>query len=163
MKAFEYVEPGSLQGVNERLVESTGAMPMAGGMDLIGLMKNRIAAPDRLVSLRGVDGLETIAVTDNGGLRLGAMATLAKVIGDDRVRERYPALATAAESVGTPQIRNRGTLGGNLCQRPRCWYFRSELFNCLKKGGEACFAQAGDNRYHAIFANAHPGIGVDVC
>lgn len=153
MKAFEYVEPGSLDGVVERLSEVDDAMPLSGGMDLLGLMKDNVAMPDRLVSLKAVEGLGGIDEDEDGGLRLGALTSVTTVATDERIRGRYPALSHAAETVGTPQIRNRGTLGGNLCQRPRCWYFRSELFNCLKKGGDACFAQGGDNRYHAIFAN----------
>ncbi len=162
MRAFEYVEPGTLTGVSQRLSESVGALPLAGGMDLIGLMKNDVAQPARVVSLKGVAGLDSIAEITGGelagGLRIGALVTLSDLVGHAEVQARYPALTVAAESVGTPQIRNRGTLGGNLCQRPRCWYFRSDLFNCLKKGGDACFAQGGENRYHAIFGNARCAI-----
>lgn len=153
MKRFEYVEPTSLAGALQRLSETDDAQPIAGGMDLLGLMKNEVARPELLVALERVEGLREIAVTDDGGLAVGALVTLADVAADERLAGSHAALAQAAVTVGTPQIRNRGTLGGNLCQRPRCWYFRSELFDCLKKGGDACYAIGGDNRYHAVFGN----------
>lgn len=154
MKSFEYVAPTSVDGAVERLSEPEGtALPLAGGMDLLGLMKDNVARPDRLVNLKEVEGADAIGRADDGGLEIGALVTLSRVAEDERIVAEYPALAAAAESVGTPQIRNRGTLGGNLCQRPRCWYFRSELFPCLKKGGDVCYAIGGDNRYHAIFGN----------
>ena len=155
MKAFEYVAPTTVGGAVERLGEQPDAsMAMAGGMDLIGLMKDYVMQPDRLVALKDVGDLRGVEETDEGDLRIGAMVTIAEIAADPRVRERWPGLAAAAEAVGTPQIRNRGTIGGNLCQRPRCWYFRSEHYNCLRKGGGACYAVDGDNRYHAIFDTA---------
>jgi xanthine dehydrogenase YagS FAD-binding subunit len=155
MKAFAYVAPTSVEGAVDRLEENPGgALPMAGGMDLIGLMKDYVMQPELIVALRDIADLEGIAETADGGLRIGALVTVADVAADERVRSRYPALAAAAAEVGTPQIRNRGTLGGNLCQRPRCWYFRSEYYSCLRKGGGSCFAVDGDNRYHAIFDTA---------
>ena len=155
MKAFEYVAPTTVDGAIDRLDEHPdNSLPMAGGMDLIGLMKNYVLQPDVIVALSDVGDLGEIEVTTDGGLRIGAMVTIADIAADDRIRSNYPALAAAAADVGTPQIRNRGTIGGNLCQRPRCWYFRSEYYNCLRKGGSACFAVDGDNRYHAIFDTA---------
>jgi xanthine dehydrogenase YagS FAD-binding subunit len=106
-------------------------------------------ARQRLVSLGGIAPLRGISETTNGGLRIGALATLAEVAGHPRIRKEYTALAEAAASVGTPQLRNQGTLGGNLCQRPRCWYFRGD-FQCLRKGGDACYATMGENQYHAV-------------
>jgi len=155
MKAFEYVAPTSVDGAVERLAESPGeSLPLAGGMDLLGLMKDYVLEPERLVSLGNIGDLYGIESTDDGGLRIGAMVTVAEIASDARIQADWPALAAAATEVGTPQIRNRGTLGGNLCQRPRCWYFRSDLFDCLRKGGGGCFAVDGDNRYHAIIDNA---------
>jgi len=152
MKAFEYVAPTSVEGAVDRLEELPGeSQPLAGGMDIIGLMKDYVLQPERLVALRNIGDLRGIEQTADGSLRIGAMVTVAEIADDERVRAGWPALATAAAEVGTPQIRNRGTIGGNLCQRPRCWYFRSEYFECLRKGGAACFAVDGDNRYHAIF------------
>jgi xanthine dehydrogenase YagS FAD-binding subunit len=152
MKAFEYVAPTSVEGAVDRLEERAGASrPLAGGMDLIGLMKDYVLQPERLVALGDIGDLRGIEQTADGGLRIGAMVTVAEIAADERIQAGWPALAAAAAEVGTPQIRNRGTIGGNLCQRPRCWYFRSEYYECLRKGGAACFAVDGDNRYHAIF------------
>ena len=114
-------------------------------------MKNYVLQPDVIVALGDVGGLSQIEASDDDGLRIGAMVTIADIAADDHIRSNYPALAAAAAAVGTPQIRNRGTIGGNLCQRPRCWYFRSEYYDCLRKEGSSCFAVDGDNRYHAIF------------
>lgn len=119
-------------------------------MDLLGLMKDYIVSPDRIVSIRNLDAA---IVSEGGGLRIGAAARLVDLIEHAQARKLYPALVTAAEGVGTPQIRNVGTVGGNICQRPRCWYFRNEEFNCLKKGGSRCFAVEGENQYHAIFGD----------
>ena len=155
MKAFEYVAPTSVEGAVERLAERPDeSLPLAGGMDLLGLMKDYVLEPERLVSLGDIGDLRAIEPTAGGGLRIGAMVTVADIAADERIAATWPALAAAAGEVGTPQIRNRGTIGGNLCQRPRCWYFRSELFDCLRKGGGGCFAIDGDNRYHAIIDNA---------
>ena len=125
-------------------------LPMAGGIDLLALMKDAIVNPERIVSVRRLDA--SIAAGD-GGLRIGAAATLTDLAEHGTVRRLYPALAGMAEEIGTPQIRNQGTLAGNLLQRPRCWYFRNEEFHCLKKGGSRCHAVEGDNRYHAIFGD----------
>src|SRR5688500_597877 len=122
---------------------------MAGGMDLLALMKDYVAQPERLVNVKNLD--KTIAKTAEGGLRIGAAVTIADLAVHPDVTRMYPAIVQAAAEVGTPQIRNVGTVGGNLNQRPRCWYFRNEEFDCLKKGGSRCFAVDGENQYHAIF------------
>jgi len=124
-------------------------LPIAGGMDLVSLMKDYVAQPDRLVNVKNLD--RAIAASPDGGLRIGAAATLIDLIEHAQVVKLYPALVQAAEEVGTPQIRHVGTVGGNLAQRPRCWYFRNEDFPCLKKGGSRCFAVDGENQFHAIF------------
>src|SRR5262245_50446173 len=125
---------------------------MAGGMDLLGLMKDYIVSPDRIVSIRQLD--QTIAAAGESGVRIGAAVKLIDLAENAQVKRLFPALATAAEGVGTPQIRNMGTVGGNIMQRPRCWYFRNEEFHCLKKGGSRCFAVDGENQFHAIFGDA---------
>ena len=166
MKAFTYVNaanekdavaalsPSTRDGQRDALpVARSGqssSVPIAGGMDLLGLMKDYIVSPDRIVSVKGLD--QTIAGADSG-IRIGAATKIADLAENALVRKIYPALATAAESVGTPQIRNMGTVGGNIMQRPRCWYFRNEEFNCLKKGGSRCFAVEGENQFHAIFGD----------
>jgi xanthine dehydrogenase YagS FAD-binding subunit len=106
-----------------------------------------------VVSLGAIDELRGITTTSDRGLRIGALATIAEVAAHAAVKERWAALAVAASQVASPQLRNQGTLGGNLCQRPRCWYFRGE-YHCARKGGDTCYAIAGDNRYHAIFGGS---------
>ncbi|MGE3278104.1 MAG: xanthine dehydrogenase family protein subunit M [Vicinamibacterales bacterium] len=149
MKAFAYVDPTSArQAVAALGTERNRILPLAGGMDLLGLMKDYIVSPERLVNVKGLDA----SVEATGpGLRIGAAAKVATIAEDAGIRTRYPALAEAAAGVGTPQIRHMATVGGNLLQRPRCWYFRNEEFPCLKKGGARCFAVDGENQHHAIF------------
>lgn len=150
LNSFEYVEAASLQ---EALHEAgNGAVVKAGGVDLLDRMKEGIDAPKRLVNIRHLRGMNEI-VEEAGGLRIGPLVTLAQLHRNQIVTKRYAALAEAAEHSATPQIRNMATIGGNLLQRPRCWYFRSSDFHCLRKGGEKCFAQDGENEYHAIFDN----------
>lgn len=121
----------------------------AGGTDLLGCLRDGVFGARKLVAIGGIPELHGIAPA-GGGLRIGALATLSEIAGNRTVRETYTALAQAAQSVGSPQLRNQGTLGGNICQRPRCWYFRSD-FHCLRKGGENCYAPNGENEYHGIF------------
>lgn len=150
MKAFAYVRASGEKAAVTALAAPGGrAIPLAGGMDLLGLMKDYVAQPDRLVSVRDLDA--TISKAPGGGLRIGSAVTLTDLAAHADARKMYPALTEAAAEVGTPQIRNAGTVGGNLNQRPRCWYFRNEEFHCLKKGGSRCFAVDGENQYHAIF------------
>jgi xanthine dehydrogenase YagS FAD-binding subunit len=152
MNRFEWVNPTSLEQAVAAL--ESGAVVKAGGIDLMDLLKEHLVEPTRLVNLRTVRGLDQLA-DGEAGLRAGPMVTLARLADDETVRRRYRALADAAGHAATPQIRNAATLGGNLLQRPRCWYFRSEQFVCKKKGGESCFAVAptGENAYHAVFDN----------
>ena len=152
MKPFAYVNAANEKEAIAALSSERGKfLPMAGGMDLLALMKDYIAQPDRLVNVKNLD--RTIAKSADGGLRIGAAVTVADLAAHADVVRMYPALAQAAAEVGTPQIRNVGTVGGNINQRPRCWYFRNEEFECLKKGGSRCFAVDGENQYHAIFGN----------
>jgi xanthine dehydrogenase YagS FAD-binding subunit len=151
MNRFAFAEPSSVQAASELLADTTRrALPMAGGVDLLGELKDRIVEPDLLVNLKTIRELDYVRFDSDGTLRLGALATLAAVAGHDRIRREFPALAQAAASVGSPEIRNVGTVGGNLCQRPRCFYYRSSLHRCLKKGGDVCFTTLGNSRYHAI-------------
>jgi len=152
LKAFTYVNAANEKEAVAALASAQRGrmLPMAGGMDLLGSMKDYIVSPDRIVSIKGLD--QTIAAGD-GGLRIGAAVKIADLAEHAAARKQYPALVTAAEGVGTPQIRNMGTVGGNIMQRPRCWYFRNEEFNCLKKGGSRCFAVEGENQFHAIFGD----------
>jgi len=152
MNRFEWVNPTSVEQAVAALEQ--GAVIKAGGIDIMDLLKEHLIEPTRLVNLRTVRGLDQLS-DGEGGLRIGSLVTLARLADDPVVRRRYTALADAAGHAATPQIRNSATLGGNLLQRPRCWYFRSEEFNCKKKGGDKCFAIAGngENAYHAIFGN----------
>ncbi|HEX3227944.1 MAG TPA: xanthine dehydrogenase family protein subunit M [Pyrinomonadaceae bacterium] len=127
------------------------ARPIAGGQDILTTMKEYITRPTRVVNLKGIRGLDKIESDGKGGLRIGALVTLNQLEESPLVRRSFPGLTEAAHSIGTPQIRNLGTVGGNLCQRPRCWYFRLEEVVCLKKGGTECYAATGENKYHAIF------------
>ncbi len=151
MRAFEYVKPATVAEAVRELGRSwADAKILAGGIDLLGELKEGIIAPQRIVNIKGISGLRFIRFSEKEGLRLGALATLEEIETHQIIRQRYTALAEAAHSVGTPQIRNVGTIGGNLCQRPRCWYYRDEHTRCLKKGGPMCFAYNGENKYHAI-------------
>jgi xanthine dehydrogenase YagS FAD-binding subunit len=153
VKAFAYVNATTEKEAVAALSTERGkVLPLAGGMDLLGLMKDYIAQPDTLVNVKGLPA--TIEVPAQGLTRIGASARVADVAAHEALAKAYPALAYAAGEVGTPQIRNMGTLGGNIMQRPRCWYFRNEEFHCLKKGGARCFAVEGENQYHAIFGDA---------
>jgi xanthine dehydrogenase YagS FAD-binding subunit len=148
---FEWSEATS---VGEAVAQLSGAAVIkAGGIDLLDRLKEGLEAPERVVNIRNLKGLDRIRDDARAGLRLGPLVTLAQVDADLTIRRRYTALADAAGHAATPQIRNMATVGGNLLQRPRCWYFRSEQFHCRKKGGERCFAIEGENQYHAIFDN----------
>jgi xanthine dehydrogenase YagS FAD-binding subunit len=126
---------------------------MAGGTDLLGCLRDGVFQANRLVSLNGIKDLKGIKSLPGGGWRIGALTTLTEIAEHPKILEAYPVLAQAAASVATPQLRNQGTLGGNLCQRPRCWYFRGQ-FNCRRKGGDTCFAETGQSEFHAIFGAA---------
>ncbi|MFT3771852.1 MAG: FAD binding domain-containing protein [Minicystis sp.] len=151
MKAFEWTNPTTVAEAVAAMAQ--GGVIKAGGVDLADLMKEGLVAPSRLVNLRSVRGLDRIEGAMGQGLRLGPLVTLARLAEEPMVRRRFRALADAAGHAATPQIRNQATLGGNILQRPRCWYFRSEAFHCRRKGGGACFAMDGENQYHAIFDN----------
>lgn len=155
MNRLAWVNATSVEAAVAALGEE-GAVAKAGGVDLMDLLKEGLVAPARLVNLRAIEGLDAIEEREGGGLRLGPLVTLARLADHEDLRAGYRALAEAAGHAATPQIRNVATLGGNLLQRPRCWYFRSAHFDCRKKGGARCFAQRGENAYHAIFDN-------DVC
>ncbi len=150
MDRFEYVNAGSVEEARNLLQDQADSAYLAGGIDLVDQMKEGLLSPKRLVNIKSIEGLDRVVYSQQEGLRLGPLATLAEISDNPAVKEHYPALATAAHRAATPQIRNRATLGGNLCQRPRCWFFRGQLFPCLKKGGADCFAVDGENQYHAI-------------
>ena len=157
MKAFEWMSPTSINEAVEMLKSAPAgddvddvARPIAGGQDLLTTMKDYITRPSRVVNLKGIRGLDRLEGDGKKGLRIGALVTLTQLEEHGLVRASFPGLAEAAHSVATPQIRNLGTVGGNLCQRPRCWYYRLEEVVCLKKGGSECYAAKGENKYNAI-------------
>ena len=123
---------------------------LAGGTDLLGCLRDNVFTADMVVSISGIKDLREINEMPGGGLSIGSLATITGISENPIVRERYPALAQAAGAVASPQLRNQGTIGGNLCQKPRCWYYRG-AFHCLRKGGDRCYAVAGENHYHCIF------------
>jgi xanthine dehydrogenase YagS FAD-binding subunit len=149
---FAYARPGSVTEAVGQL-SSSGARVFAGGTDLLGCLHDGVFDAEKVVSLRSIEDLGGIRETSDGGLRIGAMTTISEVASNELVNQRYPGLAQAAGEVASPQLRNQGTLGGNLCQRPRCWYFRGD-FNCSKKGGDQCYAVDGENHYHCIFGGS---------
>lgn len=124
----------------------------AGGIDVIDRLKEGLDSPAKIVNIRNIAGLDQVR-EDAEGLSIGPLVTLDQLDTSAAVRGRYPALADAAGHAATPHIRNVATIGGNLLQRPRCWYFRNESFDCRKKGGTGCSAHNGENDYHAIFDN----------
>ena len=146
---FTYVRPNSLEEAFKHL-SSEKSRVHAGGTDLLGCLRDQVFEASRVVSLSNIKSLRGIKKSTHGRMRLGALTTLREVAGDSEVKKHYTALALAAAEVASPQLRNQGTLGGNLCQKPRCWYYRG-AFHCLRKGGEECFAVAGENAFHCIF------------
>jgi xanthine dehydrogenase YagS FAD-binding subunit len=148
MHAFRYERAASYDDAVTRL-SGGDAMPLGGGTDLLVTIREDLARPDRLVDLRRVPGGTEIRWTDAGSVHIGASSRLAQLAADARLRAELPALTQACGAVGSPALRNMGTIGGNLCQRPRCWYFRRG-FACFKNGGSSCPAAAGLNHHHAI-------------
>ena len=161
MKPFDYYKVASVaQAVSLLSKHQQKAAILAGGSDLLGMMKDRVEGPklkmpDFLIDIKGIKELNYIKEQKNG-LKIGAGTPLSEIVSSDLIAKKYPLLRQAAGQVGVPQIRNVGTLGGNLCQKPRCWYFRGKLFpDCFRKGGNNCYAPGGENRYHAVFGGAN--------
>jgi len=150
MNNFTYIRPESLEEAGQVLSENASdAIPFSGGTDALGLMKNKVIAPETVVNLKSIPGMRDIEYSGRRGLMLGALVTIADISKSQDIKDNYPILSEAATEIASPQLRNAGTLGGNLCQRPRCWYFRGE-FDCLKKGGDQCYALDGENQRHCI-------------
>ncbi|MFY0579478.1 FAD binding domain-containing protein [Cystobacter fuscus] len=155
MQSFEWVDAESVEQAVSLLGEGSERAPVvakAGGMDLLDLMKGGVVSPRRVVNLKTIKGLDGVRYDAKQGLELGALVTLSRVSREPEIRRRFVALADAAEHAATPQVRNAATLGGNLLQRPRCWYFRNEHFHRVG-GDELERVRAGENQYHAIFDN----------
>jgi xanthine dehydrogenase YagS FAD-binding subunit len=151
MQNFSFVNATSIDRVPSLLGRTwDDAVVMAGGTDLVGEMKEHAAHPRRVVNLKTIPGLRYIR-QDQTTLRIGALTTIAELEASEILKKDFATLHQAAMVIASPQIRNVGTIAGNICQRPRCWYYRSDDFPCLKKGGARCYAVGGVNRYHAIF------------
>lgn len=150
MKEFKLALPQSLDQVTSLLsTEKKGFALMAGGTDLLDELKSMIILPEIVIDLKSIPGLATIR-TDKNFVSIGTMTTVAQLADSPVIQANYPGLVEAALSLATPQLRNVGTVGGNLCQRPRCWYYRDPDTICRKKGGSRCFAYRGRNKYHAV-------------
>jgi xanthine dehydrogenase YagS FAD-binding subunit len=153
MNSFDYVHASNSKEAAASLGKNwEDAKVIAGGVDLLGEMKDYLISPKKVVDLKTIPGLNKITI-DQDGLHIGATTLLVEIEENSSIQKTWSAIAQAAGSVGTPQIRNMGTIGGNLCQRPRCWYYRDEHTVCLKKGGNMCYALDGENKYHAIFGD----------
>ena len=152
MNKFAFVDCTTVDEALGQL--SDGATVKAGGIDLLDLMKDGIVSPPKLVNIRNVSSLRGITASADG-LHLGPLSTLSEIAAHPEIQKSYTALADAAGHAATPQVRNMATLGGNIMQRPRCWYFRSSDFDCKKKNGasDECHAHTGENQYHAIMNN----------
>lgn len=147
MNNFDWVQPKTI--AEAATAVKNGGVAMSGGIELLCLLKEHLIEPPSVVNLKSIPGMRSIDIAGSG-LRIGALATATELAENSVVRNDFPGISQAAASIASPQIRNVGTVGGNLCQRPRCWYFRDPEVKCLKKGGQACYAVAGNNEYHAI-------------
>ncbi|AEV30868.1 NADPH-dependent glutamate synthase beta chain-like oxidoreductase [Sphaerochaeta pleomorpha str. Grapes] len=161
MQTFEHIAVQSLEEATSLLdVEKGKAVAIAGGTDILGILKDEVHAenPAFLVDLKTIKGLDHI-IHDANGITVGTLTKLSDLAKDKTVREKLPLLAKAAHAVASPQIRNMGTVGGNICQEPRCWYYRNyeNTFHCLRKGGQKCPALTGENRFHSIFGSVPVG------
>ena len=158
MRTFEYARastvdeaPGLVKG--EHTLQD-GSRFLAGGTDLLTLMKADVVRPSLLVDIKRAEGLPRGIEDGANGLTLGALVTLGEIERHPAIAERYRALFEAVSLAATPQLRNMATIGGNLLQRPRCWYYRSSLFHCWLKGGSECQARDGENQHHALFGES---------
>ena len=156
MRAFTYASPRTVAGAIALLTPSPhengeSARALAGGTDLLTLMKSDLLAPDQLVDIKRLADLDDRIADGPTGLTIGALTTLAELEADPLILARYAALSEAAALAATPQLRNMATIGGNLLQRPRCWYFRDSRVPCWLKGGDDCPARRGENQLHALF------------
>ena len=157
MRPFEYVSPTTTKQVKKLLYSSWGESEiLAGGTDLISLLKDEIVTPRRIVNIKEIKELQEIRYNAESGLRLGALVTVQELLEHRDVLRFYPALSQAAAGIHSSQIRNIGTVGGDLCQRPRCWYFRNGFGLLAKDKNGKSLVPEGDNRYHAILGNSGP-------
>lgn len=164
MKSFNHTNATSLAEVKTALSDGKTNL-IAGGTDLIGTLKDNILRtyPSAVINIKTVPGLDFIK-EEGGKLKIGAATRLADIAADPIIQQKYTALAQAASRIATPHVRDMGTIGGNIAQLHRCWYFRKpeNRFDCVRKGGDKCFAMMGDNRYHSIFGAVNRCIAVNI-
>ena len=151
MKPFKLIRPTAPK---EAMAAESGdaSTYMAAGTDLLNRIKEHVASPDSVVDLKQLPGMDQIE-SDDRGIWIGALVKLSDVAQHGGILQRFPAVSTTVAQAATPQIRNMATVGGNLCQKPRCWYLRHEGYPCIKNGGTGCWAKDGENEFHAIFDN----------
>lgn len=149
MKNFKYQNLESLDEISEYFKNGTQISIFAGGTDMLSLIKHEIIDPNLVLNLKGIKNLDKINYRAGVGLSIGALVNIVDVAEHSIIQEKFTVLSDAASVIGSPQLRNMGTIGGNLCQRPRCGYFREE-FDCIRKGGDICYAYSGKNKYHCI-------------
>ncbi len=163
MNTFKYIQPKDLKEASKILKSGLPeSIAFAGGTDVLGLIKNGIASPEKVVNLKQIQGMSGIKFLPGKGIEIGALTTLVEIAENKQIKEKYNVLAQAASEIASPQFRNVATLGGNLCQRPRCFYFRGD-FHCLRKGGDLCYAVDGNNKFHCIIGGGpcyivHPSV-----
>ena len=158
MNNFEYASPNTVESAIRLL--GADATVLAGGTDLLSLIKQGVASPKRLVNIKGISDLEGIEDRGAAGVRVGALVTLDELMHDAGIAKAYPALVQAADGIRSPQLEHMGTVGGDLCQRPRCWYYRHGYGLLAMRDGKSMVVD-GDNRYHAILGNAGPAYFVN--
>lgn len=149
MNNFKLAQPQTIDQITSMPLKEKYYF-MAGGTDLLDEIKNEIAEPEVIIDLNTIPDLAYIKSTEKG-MNIGALTKVSELADNPQIKMNYPVLHEAALSLSTPQLRNVGTIGGNICQRPRCWYYRDPEVKCRKKGGSRCYASKGKNRYHAIF------------
>ena len=150
MTDFDYLQPKTLEEASSLLQKAKGnAIPYSGGTDALSLLKEYIISPEEVINLKNIPNLTAIEYENGKGLRIGGLVTITEIAENPLIAEKYAVLSEAANVIASPQLRNVGTLGGNLNQRPRCWYFRKD-FDCIRKGGSICYAVDGENKYHCI-------------
>jgi xanthine dehydrogenase YagS FAD-binding subunit len=156
MRAFEYASPTTKEQAVSLLGNSWDDAVLAGGTDLLSMMKDEIATPKRLVNIKDIPELRGVKFSPRDGLRIGALVTIQELVDSADVRQRYSVISKTASEIAGPQIRNMATIGGNLCQRPRCWYYRAGFGLLAKDEKGEPLVPAGENRYHAILGNSGP-------
>jgi xanthine dehydrogenase YagS FAD-binding subunit len=165
MRRFKHFNAHTVEEATSLLAEFDGnGRVIAGGTDILGELKDDVRPEpyEALINIKTIPGLEEISEED-GMLKIGTLVKLEDIAHNEVIKEKYTALALAARHAASPHIREMGTLGGNICQNVRCWYYRAphNRFNCIRKGGEECFADDGDNRYHSIFGDVKDCVSVN--